>query len=126
MFLSSPVEQYINNVTFTTDLNVNDQFNRGDYISITVPLQFFNTSMIVLDGSDLSGLTWHVNMTQSGASCPQGLTQKNMSGLTLCGQNANGCQGTLFSALGLSYSKLVRDLGQRDLRGIETLDHFVG
>ena len=38
----------------------------------------------------------HVNMSQSGASCPQGLTQKVKSGLTLCGQNANGCQGTLF------------------------------
>ena len=42
----------------------------------------------------------HVNMSQSGASCPQGLTQKNMSGLTLCGQNATICQGTLFSVLG--------------------------
>ena len=52
----------------------------------------------------------HVNMTQSGASCPQGLTQKNMSGLTLCGQNANGCQGTLFSALGLSYSQVCGQL----------------
>ena len=48
----------------------------------------------------------HVNMSQSGASCPQGLTQKNMSGLTLCGQNVTGCQGTLFSALGLSYSRV--------------------
>ena len=46
----------------------------------------------------------HVNMSQSGAICPQGLTQKNMSGLTLCGQDDTGCQGTFFSALGLSYS----------------------
>ena len=52
----------------------------------------------------------HVNMSQSGASCPQGLTQKNMSGLTLCGQNATGCQGTLFSALGLSYSRVCGQL----------------
>ena len=48
----------------------------------------------------------HVNMSQDGASCPQGLTQKNMSGLTLCGQNAAGCEGTLFSTLGLSYSRV--------------------
>ena len=46
----------------------------------------------------------HVNMSQSGASCPQGLTQKNMSGLIVCGQSTTGCHGTFFSALGLSYS----------------------
>ena len=52
----------------------------------------------------------HVNMSQDGATCPQGLTQKNMSGLTLCGQNAAGCEGTLFSALGLSYSRVCGQL----------------
>ena len=52
----------------------------------------------------------HVNMSQDGASCPQGLTQKTRSGLTLCGQNANGCEGTLFSALGLSYSRVCGQL----------------
>ena len=52
----------------------------------------------------------HVNMSQSGASCPQGLTQKNMSGLTLCGQSATGCQGTLFSTLGLNYSRVCGQL----------------
>ena len=52
----------------------------------------------------------HVNMLQSGASCPQGLTQKIKSGLTLCGQSATGCQGTLFSALGLSYSQVCGQL----------------
>ena len=52
----------------------------------------------------------HVNMSQDGASCPQGLTQKNVSGLTLCGQNATGCQGTFFSALGLSYSRVCGQL----------------
>ena len=52
----------------------------------------------------------HVNMSQNGASCPQGLTQKNMSGLTLCGQNAAGCEGTLFSTLGLSYSRVCGQL----------------
>ena len=30
----------------------------------------------------------HVNMSQSGASCSQGLTQKNMSGRIICGQSA--------------------------------------
>ena len=48
----------------------------------------------------------HVNMSQDGTSCPQELTQKNMSGLTLCGHSATGCRETLFSALGLSYSRV--------------------
>ena len=52
----------------------------------------------------------HVNMSQDGNSCPQGLTQKILSGLTLCGQNATGCEGTLFSALGLSYSQVCGQL----------------
>ena len=52
----------------------------------------------------------HVNMSQDGANCPQGLTRKTMSGLTLCGQNATGCEGTLFSALGLSYSRVCGQL----------------
>ena len=78
MILIPPVEQYINNVTFTTDLNVNDQFNRGDYISITVPIQFFNTSMIVLDGSDLSGLTWYRIQCSNGQLCGMG-TNTNVS-----------------------------------------------
>ena len=52
----------------------------------------------------------YVNMSLSGANCPQGLTQKTMSGLTLCGQSATGCQGTLFSALGLSYSQVCGQL----------------
>ena len=52
----------------------------------------------------------HVNMSQSCARCPQGLTQKVKSGLTLCGQSATGCQGTLFSALGLSYSRVCGQL----------------
>ena len=33
-----------------------------------------------------------------------------MSGLTLCGQNATGCEGTLLSALGLSYSRVCGQL----------------
>ena len=53
----------------------------------------------------------HVNMSQSGASCPQGLTQKILSNLTLCGQNGNrGCQGTTFSSLGISYSRVCGQL----------------
>ena len=52
----------------------------------------------------------HVNMSQDGASCPQGLKQKVRSDLTLCGQNATGCEGTLFSAQSLSYSRVCGQL----------------
>ena len=53
----------------------------------------------------------HVNMSKSGASCPQGLTQKILSNLTLCGQNGNsGCQSTTFSSLSISYSQVCGQL----------------
>ena len=52
----------------------------------------------------------HVNMSQSGVSCPQELTQKVKSELTLCGQSATGGQRTLFSELGLSYSQVCGQL----------------
>ena len=54
----------------------------------------------------------YVNMSQSGATCPQGLTSRTLSGLTLCGRmngdftvttsGGGGCQSTVFSTPGLS------------------------
>ena len=55
----------------------------------------------------------YVNMSQSGATCPQGLTQTTLSGLTLCGRNAGPevlCQSTVFSTLGLNYSRVCGQL----------------
>ena len=62
----------------------------------------------------------YVNMSQSGATCPQGLTQRTLSGLTLCGrmdgdftviaQYGGGCQSTVFSTLGLNYSQVCGQL----------------
>lgn len=72
MILISPVEQYINNVTFTTNLRVNDHFNRGHYISVTVPIQYFNSSMITLDGNNLSGQQWHRIYCSNGEVCGMG------------------------------------------------------
>ena len=46
----------------------------------------------------------YVNMSESGATCPQGLSQRIFSGLTLCGRSMDGCQSTMFSTLGLNYS----------------------
>ena len=52
----------------------------------------------------------HVNMSQSNATCPQELTQKNFSGLILCGRNRAGCLRAVFSTLGLSYSRVCGQL----------------
>ena len=52
----------------------------------------------------------YVNMTQPGATCPQGLTQKQFSGLTLCGRSNSGYQGTTFSTFGLNYSRVCGQL----------------
>ena len=55
----------------------------------------------------------YVNMAQSGVTCPQGLTQRTLSGLTLCGKTSTGgpgCQSTVFSTLGLSYSQVCGQL----------------
>ena len=48
----------------------------------------------------------YVNMTQEGATCPRGLAQRTVSGLTLCGRNNSGCDGTMFSTFGLNYSRV--------------------
>ena len=52
----------------------------------------------------------YINMSQSGATCPQGLAERTLSGLTLCGRNRNGCQGTWVSTLGLNYSQVCGQL----------------
>ena len=53
----------------------------------------------------------YVNMTRSGATCPQEMTKKTLSGLTLCGRNGPaGCQSTVFSTLGLNYSQVCGQL----------------
>ena len=62
----------------------------------------------------------YVNMSQSGATCPQGLTQRTLSGLTLCGRmdgdftvittHGGGCQSTVFSTLGSNYSRVCGQL----------------
>ena len=54
----------------------------------------------------------HFFMSQSGASCPEGLVPKTLSGLELCGQSGSGCQATVFSTLhvGLGYSRVCGQL----------------
>ena len=68
-----------------------------------------------MEGTNCGGVKgWtrvaYVNMTEPGATCTQGLTQKDISGLTLCGRNNTGCQGTVFSVFGLNYSRVCGQL----------------
>ena len=84
---------------------------RSGYHEIRVPNGSLVQVYCDMEGTNCGGQGgWmrvaHVNMSQNGASCPQGLTQKVKSGLTLCGLSATGCQGTFLSALGLSYSRV--------------------
>ena len=51
----------------------------------------------------------YVNMLQPNTTCPQGLTQKVLSGKTLCGRSnskSGGCQSANFPSLGLKYSQV--------------------
>ena len=62
----------------------------------------------------------YVNMTQPGATCPQGLSQIDFPGLALCGSNGSGyvittakgggCQSTVFPTFGLNYSRVCGQL----------------
>ena len=72
MLTIAPVEQYINNISFTTDVKVNDQFNEGDFISVSVPVQFFNPAMIMLDDVHLTGLHWNPIICSNGSICGYG------------------------------------------------------
>ena len=48
----------------------------------------------------------YVNMTQPGATCPQGLERKKSTNYTLCGLNINrGCNSAMFSTP-VEYSKV--------------------
>ena len=52
-----------------------------------------------------------VNMTNPGATCPQGLAQKNYSGQLLCGRNiARGCQSTTFPTFNLNHCQVCGQL----------------
>ena len=88
------------------------------YYQITVPNGSLVQVYCDMQGTNCGGEGgWmrvaYVNMSQSGAICPQGLTQRNLSGLTLCGRmitGGGGCQSTVFSTLGLAYSKVCGQL----------------
>uniref|UniRef100_A0A1X7TMQ2 Uncharacterized protein n=1 Tax=Amphimedon queenslandica TaxID=400682 RepID=A0A1X7TMQ2_AMPQE len=51
----------------------------------------------------------YINMTEPGATCPQGLYSYTYGGKTLCDKSqgsGDGCNSTFFSAIGLSYTKV--------------------
>ena len=47
----------------------------------------------------------YINMTQPGATCPQGLKQTNYNNKSFCGNNGDGCNSTVFPTLA-EYSKV--------------------
>ena len=51
----------------------------------------------------------YINMTEPGATCPQGLYNYTYGGKTLCDKSCDlgdGCNATFFSAIGLNYTKV--------------------
>ena len=51
----------------------------------------------------------YINMTEPGATCPQGLHSYTYGGKTLCDKSQGlgyGCNSTFFSAIGLNYTKV--------------------
>ena len=88
------------------------------YYQITVPNGSQVQAYCDMNGANCGGEGgWmrvaYVNMSESGTTCPEGLTQQNYSGLTLCGRNTTGgagCQSAVFSTLGLNYSKVCGQL----------------
>uniref|UniRef100_A0A1X7SKT8 Uncharacterized protein n=1 Tax=Amphimedon queenslandica TaxID=400682 RepID=A0A1X7SKT8_AMPQE len=51
----------------------------------------------------------YINMTEPGATCPQGLYSYTYGGKTLCDKSQglrNGCSGTFFSAIGLTGQRI--------------------
>ena len=79
-------------------------------------LQLANGSLVEvycdMEGSNCGGQGgWtrvaFINMTEPGAICPHDLTQRNISGRILCTRRGQpGCQGTIFSTLGLNYNQV--------------------
>ena len=85
------------------------------YYQIRVPNDSLVQFYCDMEGTNCGGeggwtRVTYVNMSQSGSTCPQGLTQTTLSGLTLCGRNSQGCQSTVFSTLGLNYSQVCGQL----------------
>ena len=73
----------------------------------------FNGSIVQvycdMEGINCGGGGWmrvaFVNMTQTGTTCPQGLTQRLINGNNYCGRNiVVGCQSTVFTTNGFNYS----------------------
>ena len=100
-------------------------------------IQLFNGSAVEvycdMEGTNCGGEGgWtrvaYVNMTKTGATCPQGLTERNFSGLILCSvrDDDDRCQGTVFSTLGLNYSQVCGQLRGFQFGELEAFAPFFG
>ena len=82
------------------------------YYQITAPNGSLVQVYCDMEGTNCGGeggwtRVTYVNMSQSGATCPQNLTQRLINGNNYCGRSIfAGCQSTIFSTHGLSYSRV--------------------
>ena len=69
----------------------------------------------------------YINMTESDATCPQGLTQKQLAGLShpLCGNNiTDGCDGTTFFTFDINYQQVCGQLRGYQFGFVTAFDNF--
>uniref|UniRef100_A0A1X7VBB8 Fibrinogen C-terminal domain-containing protein n=1 Tax=Amphimedon queenslandica TaxID=400682 RepID=A0A1X7VBB8_AMPQE len=97
------------------DLNSKGSTINGNYIIYpdgeTQVEVYCDMNGINCDGEGGWTRVGYLNMTQSGATCPTGLAEKNYTNIShpLCGREAsnnNNCNSTTFSSNGLTYNKV--------------------
>ena len=94
-------------------LEANPEAMSGEY-SIAHPNSTVYTAYCKMDITDCGEGGWtriaYINMTEPGATCPDGLVTKDYNNIdhSLCGINLGGagCKSTFFSTNGLNYSKV--------------------
>ncbi len=88
-----PVGQYLNRFTFFTGLSTATygSYTFGEFINVIVPLEFFNSSMIKLDGSAISADSWSEVSCSPGELCAYASTLQMTDGKHLLEHdNPNG------------------------------------
>ena len=94
-------------------LEANPEAVSGDY-TIAYPNSTAYTVYCKMDTTDCGEGGWtriaYINMTEPGATCPDGFVTKNYNNIdhSLCGNNLSspGCISTFFSTNSLNYSKV--------------------
>lgn len=86
-----PVGQYMNDITFVTgDVNEFEKFSFGEFINVVVPAEYYNSSMIKLDGVAISE-AWNEVMCAPSEVCAYRITKTLTNGVhTLVHENPDG------------------------------------